>query len=62
MVLVRFQTTRFGKWKVQLSFNQDEQLFLVVALNTLNDNVIVRSFQGEMDVIKFVSFLGEKYE
>jgi len=62
MVLVGFQTTRFGKWKVQLSFNQDEQLFLVVALNTINDNVIVRSFHGEMDVIKFVSFLGEKYE
>jgi hypothetical protein len=62
MTLVTFQPTRFGNWVVKLSFNQDDQLFLVVAYNVMNDSTAIRSFHGEMDVIKFVNFLGEKYE
>lgn len=62
MILVTFQATLFGSWVVKLSYNQDDELFLLIAHNVHNKKVLIQTFSTEMEVISFVDFLGEKYE
>lgn len=60
--IVSFETTRFGEWVVKLSYIQAEDTFVVVAYHPYNFEAKVKFFQHELQVVKFVNSLGEKYE
>jgi len=60
MTIVTFHPTRFGNWIVKLSYCQEYDTFLMVAHNPINDNTMVKAFTTEVEVISFVSLLGEK--
>jgi hypothetical protein len=62
MELSSFRLTKFGDWVVKLSYSRADATFLVFAFGVNKDDFIFRMFYNEMDVINFVSFLGEKYE
>ena len=61
-ILVTFQPTRFGNWLTKLSYDPNHGGFILVVFNLYNKDCMVRTFVDEMEVIKFVTFLGEKYE
>lgn len=61
--LTTFQPTRFGDWVVKLSYTKGEDpLFLLLAYHIVTLELVIKTFESEMEVIHFVSFLGEKYE
>lgn len=62
MTLITFEHARFGDWIVKLSYNQNWDTFLIIASNKLKSECIVKLFTSEIEVVNFVSFLGEKYE
>ena len=69
MRITSFQPVRFGNWTTKLSYTCDDESlfhddasFLVVAINEISGEVILRAFNTEPEVIKFVSFLGDKNE
>jgi hypothetical protein len=62
MELSSFQPRKFGSWEVKFSYSRDHATFLVFAVGVNKDDFIFRMFYTELDVINFVSFLGEKYE
>lgn len=62
MDLITFIPTRFGKWTVKLSYAQQYDQFVVVAYDNPDRPSIVRSFDSEIEVVKFVTFLGDQHE
>jgi len=60
MELSAFNPTKFGNWIVQLSYSRDYATFLLFAFHIHNQDTIFRMFYSEMEVVNFVSFLGEK--
>lgn len=64
MELTTFEPTKFGHWTVKLSYTKenDDPQFVIVASNTVDGSIIIKQFRDELEVIKFVNFLGEKYE
>jgi hypothetical protein len=62
MELSFFEPTKFGNWVVKLSYSRGDATFLVFAVNVNKEDFIFKMFYNELDVIDFVSFLGDKNE
>jgi len=60
--LTSFEPTRFGDWIVKLSRIRSRSSFIVVMFHLYDYSVDVRHFDDEVDVVNFVTTLGEKYE
>lgn len=58
------EPTLLGDWCIKLSLWSELDNFVIVAKHVYTDEVIVKSFIGERDVVNFVNFffLGENYE
>jgi hypothetical protein len=61
-LMTSFEPTRFGSWIVKLSYIRDESSFVAVMFHLYNFEVMVKAFKDEIEVVNFVTNLGEKYE